>query len=67
MVPLASEKLNSNRSEFHQQLVRLSAEVRPFGPGEIVTAKGVIRIDVDLGYGYHYETMLEEAAFSKHE
>ena len=34
---------------------------------EIVTAKGVIRNDVDLDYGYHYEALQEDATFVKQE
>lgn len=33
--------------------------------GEIVTANGVINHDVDLGYGYHYVALLEDATFGK--
>jgi len=33
-------------------------------PGDIVTVKGTVKTDVDLGYGYHYDVMLEEATFS---
>ena len=52
---------------FIHSLIPTSTAVAASAPGEIVTAKGVIRIEVDLGYGYHYEALLEEAAFSKHE
>jgi hypothetical protein len=33
--------------------------------GDTVTAKGVISNDVDLGSGYHYVALLEEATFAK--
>jgi len=33
--------------------------------GEIVTVKGVVRSNVDLGSGYLYKVLLEEATFSK--
>jgi hypothetical protein len=33
--------------------------------GEIVTAKGMLQNDVDLGYGYRYAALLEETTFSK--
>ena len=33
--------------------------------GDIVTAKGVIHTDVDLGSGYLYKVLLEETTFSK--
>ncbi len=47
----------------NNKLVATSSEL--VAVGEIVTAKGVIRNDVDLGYGYHYEALLEEATFTK--
>lgn len=33
--------------------------------GETVTVQGVVRNDVDLGSGYRYEVLLEEATFSR--
>ena len=33
--------------------------------GDVVTAKGVIQNDVDLGSGYKYKVLLQEAAFSR--
>jgi len=33
--------------------------------GEIVTAKGVIKSEVDLGSGYQYVALLEDATFAK--
>ena len=33
-------------------------------PGDIMIVKGTVKTDVDLGYGYHYKVMLEEATFS---
>ena len=33
-------------------------------PGDIVIAKGTVSTDVDLGYGYNYKVLLEEATFS---
>lgn len=33
-------------------------------PGDLVTATGIVRTDIDLGYGYHYKVLLEEATFS---
>jgi len=44
------------------KLVATSQEV--VAVGEQVIAKGTIKTDVDLGRGYFYEVMLEEAAFS---
>lgn len=32
--------------------------------GELVTVKGVIHTDIDLGSGYHYAVLLEQAEFS---
>jgi hypothetical protein len=31
--------------------------------GETVTVQGVVRTDVDLGSGYRYDVLLEEATF----
>jgi hypothetical protein len=33
-------------------------------PGDLVIAKGKVVTDVDLGYGYAYKVLLEEASFS---
>ena len=33
-------------------------------PGDIVTVKGTLKTDVDLGRGYHYDVMLEESTFA---
>ena len=33
-------------------------------PGDIVIAKGIIRTDIDIGAGYKYKVLLEEATFS---
>ena len=33
-------------------------------PGDVVTVKGTLKTDVDLGYGYHYDVMLEESIFA---
>ncbi len=33
-------------------------------PGDLVIVKGTVNTDVDLGYGYHYKVLLEEASFS---
>jgi hypothetical protein len=32
--------------------------------GDIVTAQGVLKTDIDLGYGYFYSVLLEEGTFS---
>lgn len=34
-------------------------------PGDIVTVKGTVRTDLDLGYGCQYKVLLEEASFSQ--
>lgn len=47
----------------NDKLIATSSEMVTVG--EIVTAKGVIRNDVDLGYGYHYAALLEDATFAK--
>lgn len=33
-------------------------------PGAVVTVKGTVKTDVDLGYGYQYKVVLEEAGFT---
>jgi len=33
-------------------------------PGTLVTVKGTVNTDVDLGYGYQYKVLLEEASFT---
>jgi hypothetical protein len=32
--------------------------------GDVVTVKGTVKTDVDLGYGYQYKVLLEEASFT---
>ena len=44
------------------KLVANSQEVVALG--DLVVAKGTINTDVDLGHGYFYEVMMEEAVFS---
>jgi hypothetical protein len=44
------------------KLLATSQEV--VSPGDLVTAKGTVITDVDLGYGYKYKVLLEEATFS---
>jgi hypothetical protein len=45
-----------------QKLLATSQEV--VAPGTVVVATGVVKTDVDLGYGYEYKVLLEEATFS---
>lgn len=33
-------------------------------PGDVVTVKGTVKTDIDLGYGYKYKVLLEESTFS---
>ena len=33
-------------------------------PGDLVIVKGTVNTDVDLGYGYEYKVLLEDASFS---
>ena len=44
-------------------LLATSAELAEIG--DLVTAKGMVNIDVDLGSGYKYKVVLEETTFSK--
>lgn len=32
--------------------------------GDVVTAKGIVRVDKDFGAGYSYKVLIEEAALS---
>ena len=49
-------------TEPKHKLVVTSQEV--VSPGDIMTVKGTVNTDVELGHGYHYDVMLEEATFS---
>jgi hypothetical protein len=49
-------------SEPGQKLLATSQEI--VAPGAVVVATGVVKTDVDLGYGYEYKVLLEEASFS---
>jgi hypothetical protein len=49
-------------TEPENKLLATSQEV--VAPGDIVIVKGTVRTDVDLGYGYQYKVLLEEASFS---
>ena len=44
------------------KLVATTQEV--VSPGDIVIVKGSVKTDVDLGYGYLYKVLLEDATFS---
>jgi hypothetical protein len=44
-------------------LVAMTDEV--VAPGDLVTVKGTVRNDVDIGAGYNYKVLLEDASFSK--
>lgn len=45
------------------RLIATSSEI--VGVGDLVTVKGVINTNVDLGSGYNYTVLLEEATFSQ--
>ena len=45
------------------KLLTTSQEV--VAPGDLVIVKGTVKTDVDLGYGYQYKVLLEEATFSE--
>jgi len=45
----------------NDKLMAISSEMVTVG--EVVTAKGMLQNDVDLGYGYKYTALLEEATF----
>jgi len=42
----------------------LATSQEEVAPGDLVVAKGTLNTDVDLGYGYEYKVLLEEATFS---
>ena len=43
----------------------LATSLESVAPGETVTVRGVVRNDVDLGSGYRYNVLLEEAIFTQ--
>ena len=45
------------------KLMAISSEMVTVG--DVVTAKGMLQKDVDLGQGYHYTALLEDTTFSK--
>lgn len=49
-------------TEPDNKLLTTSQEV--VAPGDLVIVKGTVKTDVDLGYGYEYKVLLEEATFS---
>ena len=49
-------------TEPENKLVATSQSV--VSPGDIVIVKGTVKTDIDLGHGYHYNVLLEEATFS---
>jgi len=42
----------------------LDTSLELVSPGDLVVASGIVRTDIDLGYGYKYKILLEEATFS---
>jgi hypothetical protein len=47
----------------NDRLMAISSEM--VNVGKIVTAKGLLQNDVDLGYGYRYAALLKETTFTK--
>jgi len=43
----------------------LATSSQMVAPGDLVTVQGVVRNDVDLGSGYRYNVLLEEATFTQ--
>jgi hypothetical protein len=43
----------------------LATSLESVSPGETVTVHGVVRNDVDLGSGYRYDMLLEDATFAR--
>jgi hypothetical protein len=50
-------------TEPDNKILATSQEV--VSPGDVVTAKGTVVTDMDLGYGYKYKVLLEEVTFVK--
>ena len=50
-------------TEPDNKILATSQEV--VSPGDVVIAKGTVVTDMDLGYGYKYKVLLEEATFTK--
>ena len=50
-------------TEPDNKLVTTSSEL--VSPGDLVIARGILRKDVDIGAGYKYKVLLEEATFSQ--
>lgn len=46
----------------NNRLIATSVEV--VGIGDLVVAKGVVHTNVDLGSGYNYSVLIEEATFT---
>lgn len=44
------------------KLLATSSEM--VSPGDMVVAKGIVRTDIDIGSGYKYKVLLEEASFT---
>ena len=52
----------SAKDETHDVLVTTQESVQL---GSVVSARGVVRTDVDLGSGYNYKVLIEDAKFQK--
>jgi hypothetical protein len=50
-------------TEPDNRLVATSSEL--VSPGDLVIASGILRKDIDIGAGYKYKILLEEATFSQ--
>ena len=50
-------------TEPDNKLVTTSSEL--VSPGDLIIARGILRKDVDIGAGYKYKVLLEEATFSQ--
>ncbi len=54
--------MDGTGAEPDHKLLVTSQEI--VAPGAVVVATGVVKTDVDLGYGYEYKVLLEETTFS---
>jgi len=52
-------------TEFEGRFDLVATSLEHFEVGEVVTIEGVVAVDLDFGYGYTYEILLEEATAVK--
>jgi hypothetical protein len=50
-------------TEPDNKIIATSSEL--VSPGDLVIASGTVKTDIDIGAGYKYKVLLEEATFSQ--